>query len=102
MSEFISFIRRQGVIGLAIGFILGGAINGVVHSLVKDVIQPILSFVITADSISFLEYNGIFYGRFFIALLDFVILAAVVYFIFKKLALDKLDLPKEDKNKPAH
>ena len=40
MSDFINFIRKQGVIGLAIGFILGGAVSKLVSALVSDISTP--------------------------------------------------------------
>ena len=42
MSDFIDFIRKQGVAGLAVGFILGGAVSKVVSALVSDIINPII------------------------------------------------------------
>ena len=95
MRDFIFFIRSQGVVGLAIGFILGGAVNGVISSFVKDILQPIISFVIGSDSIVSLHIGTIYYGRFMGSVLDFMLLAAVVYFVFKKLKLDSLDLKEE-------
>lgn len=97
MSSFIGFIREQGVVGLAIGFILGGAINGVIASFVKDILQPLLSFLVGTESLLSLEVAGVMYGRFLVALIDFLMLAAVVFFLFKKLKLDLLDFKKEIK-----
>jgi large conductance mechanosensitive channel len=97
MTKFVSFIRQQGVIGLAIGFMLGGAANGVVGSFVKDILQPTLSLVVGTESILALKVNNIMYGRFIVALIDFILLAAVVYFIFRGLRLDRVDLPKQEK-----
>jgi len=42
MKDFIDFIRKQGVVGLAIGFILGGAVSNLVSALVQDVINPVI------------------------------------------------------------
>lgn len=46
MKDFIGFIRKQGVVGLATGFILGGAISKLVASLVEDIINPILGIIL--------------------------------------------------------
>ena len=46
MRGFLTFIREQGVVGLAVGFILGGAISKVVTSLVENIIQPLLGYVL--------------------------------------------------------
>ena len=42
MKEFKEFIKKQGVVGLAVGFILGGAVSSVVSSLVNDIVNPIV------------------------------------------------------------
>jgi len=96
MSEFISFIRKQGIMGLAIGFILGGAISKVVTALVDDIINPILGIVLgRVGSLSSAALTigsvRILWGHFVGALIDFLVIALVVYYIFKGLGLDKLD-----------
>ncbi|MEK7063493.1 MAG: MscL family protein [Patescibacteria group bacterium] len=96
MQNFLTFIREQGVIGLAIGFILGGAVGKVVASLVGDIIMPIIAAVLgSTDGLAGLAVWGIKYGNFIATLLDFVIIAAVIYFVFKRLGLDKIDKKKE-------
>jgi len=72
MSGFIDFIRKQGVIGLAVGFILGGAVSKVVTALVEDIINPII---------------GVALGR----AGDFLIIALVLYYGVKALKLDQFD-----------
>lgn len=95
MQNFLNFIREQGVVGLAIGFILGGAVGKVVASLVNDIIMPALALVLgSTEGLKGLAYMGINYGAFISVLVDFVIIAAVIYFVFKKIGLDKLDKPK--------
>ena len=95
MQNFLTFIREQGVVGLAIGFILGGAVGKVVASLVGDIIMPVIALIVgSPDGLKGLAYMGINYGVFIATLVDFVIIAAVIYFVFKKIGLDKLDKPK--------
>ena len=101
-SGFSEFIRKQGVLGLAVGFILGGAVAKVVSSLVKDVINPILGIFLGAtgnlSSYSLrIGSSEILWGSFLSVLIDFVLIAFVVYFGVKKLGLDKLDKKKEKK-----
>lgn len=98
VGGFFKFIREQGVVGLAIGFILGGAINKLVGSMVADVIQPAISMLFgSSQNLVDLKYGSILYGKFLGNMIDFTVLAAVVYFGFKGLKLDQLDLKKEDK-----
>ncbi|MFA5095184.1 MAG: MscL family protein [Candidatus Paceibacterota bacterium] len=99
MKGFIDFIREQGVVGLAIGFILGGAVSKVVSALVTDIINPILSIIIGVTgelkTASFgMGSVQILYGDLISVVIDFLIVAFVVYFGFKILRIEKLDKPK--------
>lgn len=99
MKGFLNFIREQGVVGLAVGFILGGAIAKLVTSLVTDIINPILGIFLGAagnikDSSFTLAGSQVMVGSFLSTLIDFLIIAFVVYYSVKKLGLDKLDKPK--------
>lgn len=95
MQGFIQFIREQGVIGLAIGFILGGAVSQVVASFVKDIINPLIGLVWnSSEGLSGLMLGPIALGSFLSITINFLIIAAVVYYGFKGLGLDKLDAPK--------
>ena len=97
MQDFIKFIREQGVVGLAIGFILGGAVSKVVSSLVGDIIQPIIGMIFGSnEGLASMSLGPVMLGNFITVLIDFVIVAAVVYFIFKKLNFEKLDSKKEE------
>jgi large conductance mechanosensitive channel len=100
MKGFIKFIRTQGVVGLAIGFLLGGAVSKFVSSFVTDIINPTISALLGpakkfTDMTIRLDGSEILLGQFLSNLLDFIIIAAVVYFIFKGLGLEKLDQKKE-------
>jgi large conductance mechanosensitive channel len=102
IQGFVQFIREHGVMGLAIGFLLGGAVSKVVSALVTDIINPLLSFAIgSTDGLKqahiALGDVKILWGDFLSVLIDFFIIAAVIYFGFKGLGLDKLDKPKEKK-----
>lgn len=98
-NGFIEFIREQGVVGLAIGFILGGAVSKMVSSLVTDIINPFIGIVLGKVELAQLSARigsaTIAYGNFISNLIDFAIIAAVVYVGFKVLRLDRLK--KQDK-----
>lgn len=92
LAGFMDFIRNQGVVGLAVGVILGGAVGKVVSSLVTDVVMPVVAMVLgSADGVKALSMNGVMYGNFMSTIIDFLIIAAVIYFGVKGLGLDKLD-----------
>lgn len=100
MKGFLDFIREQGVIGLAVGFILGGAVSKVVSALVVDIVNPILGIILGAtDGLRNASFNigsaEILYGDLLSVVIDFVVIALVVYFGVKTLKLDKLDKKKE-------
>lgn len=99
MTGFIDFIRQRGVVGLAIGFILGGAISKTVASLVEDVINPLIGLALgkinLVDKAFTLGSASIRYGSFISTIINFVIVAAFVYFGFKMLRLEKLDKKKQ-------
>lgn len=98
MKGFINFIREQGIVGLAVGFILGGAVSKTVTSLVNNIINPLIGLVLgkvdLADKAIMLGSVSLNYGAFISAIIDFIIIAAVIYFGFRILGLDKLDKKK--------
>lgn len=100
MRGFIEFIRKQGVVGLAVGFILGGAISKLVSALVTDIINPLLGAALGsvsgfASSTAQAGSARILYGDLISVLIDFIVVALVVYFGVELLGLDKLDKKKE-------
>jgi large conductance mechanosensitive channel len=100
MKDFLNFVREQGVVGLAIGFILGGAVSTVVTSLVNDIINPIVGLVLgSADGLKEMSLSlfgaELLIGNFITVVINFMIIAAVVYYGFKGLGLDALDKKKE-------
>jgi len=101
IAGFVQFLREQGVVGLAIGFILGGAVSKVVTAFVTDIVNPLVGLLLGSTeglkqaSVTLGESNAIMWGDFVSVLVDFVIIAAVVYFGFKGIGLDRLDRKKE-------
>lgn len=104
-SGFVEFLREQSVVGLAIGLVLGTQAKVLVDQLIASFINPIVGLLLPGqgtlkDKTFTLDWGGktaVFgWGAFVLTLLTFVIVAAVVYFVFKGLKLDKLDKKKED------
>jgi large conductance mechanosensitive channel len=92
LQSFIDFIRTQGVVGLAIGFILGGSVSKVVAALVTDIIQPIISLIFgSPDGLATLHLGPVMLGHFIVTIIDFLIIAAIVFFVFKGLKIEGLD-----------
>jgi len=100
MKDFIHFVRTQGVVGLAVGLLLGAAVSDLVKSLISSFVNPILGLILgSTDGLSTAQFTifgaAITYGAFLNTLINFTVVALVVYFGVKKLGLDKLDKPKE-------
>ena len=100
MKNFMNFVREQGVVGLAVGIILGTAVTQLVTSLVQDIVNPLLGILLgKAQGLTTMTFTvldaEIRVGSFVAHLIDFIVLAAIVYFGVKKLGLDKLDKKKE-------
>ena len=98
-KKFIDFIREQGVVGLAVGFLLGGAISKMVTSFVTDIVNPLVGLLTgvvgNLKDASFHVLNAsIMYGSFLSSIIDFTIVALIVYFGVKGLGLDRLDKKK--------
>jgi large conductance mechanosensitive channel len=99
---FRDFILRGNLVDLAVAVVIGAAFGALVTALVKDLITPLLAAIggkPSFDSLSF-TINGshFLYGAFINALLAFLILAAVVYFLVVKpfAALLERLLPKKE------
>ncbi len=101
VQEFVGFIKKFGVIGLAIGVVIGGAVSKLVGSLVEDVVTPIVGIFLGGVDFSSLVLevgkSQIKYGLFITSLIDFLILLLVVY-IAVKLVVSRMltDKEKED------
>ena len=105
-EEFKAFIARGNVMDMAVGVIIGGAFSGIVSSLVEDIISPIIGIFGGADFSSLVaEVNGspIAYGKFITAIINFLIIAFVLFSIIK--AVNKMQevvkKPEEEEAAPT-
>ena len=114
VQEFKAFALKGNVLDLAVGVIIGGAFGKIVDSVVKDLIMPIVGMIggqpdfskiaiggtkVMKDGKEILE-GGIMIGNFLNAVVAFIILAAVVFFVIVKPAT-KLMAPKSAPPAPA-
>lgn len=100
LKDFLDFIRKQGVAGLAVGFILGGAVSKLVSAVVTDIINPLLGIILSRTGELKYAYWSIgpakvMWGNFLSVLIDFLVIALVVYYGVKFLKIDKLDKSKQ-------
>lgn len=88
ISEFKEFLFEYKVIGLAVAFIMGVATTGLVKSLVDNIIMPIIAIILPAGSwqSSTISIGPIVFGigAFLSELINFVIIAMVVFVVAKK------------------
>jgi large conductance mechanosensitive channel len=97
LNEFKAFVMRGNVIDLAVAVIIGGAFGKIVSSLVNDIIMPLIGLIIGG-----IDFNGlaftlgsakVTYGNFINNIIDFIIIALVIFLMIK--IIDNL------KKKPA-
>lgn len=87
MQEFKEFLTEYKVVGMAVAFIMGAAVTALVTSLVANIIMPIVALVLpNGDWQSAVLAIGplkLGIGAFVAALINFVIIALVVFMIAK-------------------
>jgi large conductance mechanosensitive channel len=119
LNEFKAFIARGNVMDLAVGVIIGGAFGGIVKSLVDDVIMPIvgaifggfdfsnyfigLSSNVNAPTLAAARQQGavLAYGSFITVLINFLILAWIIFLMVKGLNTMQKQMDKQKKAAPA-
>jgi len=112
VQEFKAFISRGNVVDMAVGVIIGSAFTKIVNSLVNDVFMPALGVITGGINFTDLKYVitpateetaevAIRYGSFIQNIVDFLLIAVVVFMMVK--VINKLRAPKEEpkKEEPA-
>lgn len=108
ISEFKKFIMRGNVMDMAVGVIIGGAFTAIVNSLVNDIFMPLLSLItggldIAGMSVSFglgEQAAELKYGSFLSAVINFLLIALVVFCIVKLLNAAKDRVVKKPEEAP--
>jgi large conductance mechanosensitive channel len=104
-KEYIAFLITFGIIGLAIAFVIGQAASKMVTAFVKDIIDPTIGLFLPASLENMaVNITGIHgaqsqfkYGDLISNIIDFLIIALIVFIAYKVLSKYKL---VEDKSKP--
>ena len=103
LEEFKTFISRGNVMDMAVGIIIGGAFTSIVTSLVNDIINPILGIFggMNFDQLSVKLFGEatLYYGKFLTAVVNFLIMALIVFCIVKAMntASEKFGHKEEEK-----
>lgn len=100
-SEFYEFISKGNVVGLAVGLMMGAAFNSIINSMINDILMPVISVITSGISFDqwFIALNGQTYenlaaaqaagaplitiGNFISAIINFLIVALVLFFLMK-------------------
>ena len=98
-QEFFDFLKTFGVIGLALAFVVGQAASGLVTSLVNDIINPLIGLFLPSGNLDEMsakvinisgELTVFRYGHLVSSIIDFLIIALVVFIAYKQLSRFKL------------
>ncbi|HCR84779.1 MAG TPA: large conductance mechanosensitive channel protein MscL [Lachnospiraceae bacterium] len=100
IKEFKEFISRGNVMDMAVGIIIGGAFTAIVSSLVDDIINPILGLLGGANldklKASLLGEVTLNYGKFIAAIINFLLMALILFLIIKALNKASSLRPKKE------
>ncbi|MCD8489193.1 MAG: large conductance mechanosensitive channel protein MscL [Desertifilum sp.] len=86
-ADFRDFIMRGNVVDLAVAVVIGAAFGGIVSSFVEDIITPIILApalqAANVDDLAQLSVNGIKYGQFLAAILNFLVIAFCLFLVIR-------------------
>ena len=111
-DEFKKFIARGNVIDMAVGIIIGSAFTKIVTSLVNDIITPAIGIITGKVNVKELKYVitaasgdkpevALLYGNFIQTVIDFLIIAFVVFLMVKAINTFHEKLKKKEEEAPA-
>ena len=87
LKDLKAFLLRGNIVDLAVAVIIGAAFGAIVTSFVNDIITPlILNPALKAagvEKIAELTWNGVAYGSFLSAVINFIVIGTVLFFIVK-------------------
>ncbi|GIZ15451.1 large-conductance mechanosensitive channel protein MscL [Capnocytophaga catalasegens] len=106
LKEFKEFAVKGNVVDMAVGVIIGGAFGKIVSSFIEDVITPLLlTPALEAANLKNIEeltiFGGVKYGMFLSAVINFVIIAFILFLMIKGINKLKNEKPAEEPAAPA-
>ena len=100
LKDLKAFLLRGNVVDLAVGVIIASAFGAIVTSFVNDIITPLLLNpaleAANVDRIAELSWNGVAYGSFLSAIINFVVVGTVLFFVVKGIEKAQNLRKKED------
>ena len=107
-GEFREFVMRGNVMDMAIGVIIGGAFSDIVTALTKDFINPLINGIGGAEVAGSIKIYGgqkILYGDFITSVINFLIMAFVLFLLLKTvnriMTIGKKEEEKQEEAKKA-
>ncbi len=105
IKEFKEFISKGNVMDMAVGIIIGGAFTKIVTALVEAILMPFIGVICGGKSVADMSVTvgnaAIGYGAFIQAIIDFLLVALVLFMILKAFNKAKSVVVKEEEEAPA-
>ena len=100
IRDFQAFIKKGNVIDLAVAVIIGGAFGKIVTSLIEDIITPLLLNpalkAANVEDLAKLQINGIKYGVFLASVINFIVIAFVIFLFIRSFEAMKRKEKREE------
>lgn len=101
MKDFQDFIMKGNVIDLAVAVVIGGAFGKIVTSLIEDIITPVLLNpalkAANVEDLAKLQVNGIKYGVFLASVINFLVIAFVIFMLVRSFeAMKRKEIREEE------
>jgi large conductance mechanosensitive channel len=91
IQEFMDFMLKNNVIGVAIGLLIATKVGEVVKSLIEDLITPLILAPVfkklKVDNLEGLSARGVLYGKVIARVIEFVVVGLLVFFLVKHLGI---------------
>lgn len=91
IQEFMDFMLKNNVIGVAIGLLIATKVGEVIKSLIEDLITPLVLQPVfkklKVENIEKLSARGVLYGKVIARLIEFVVVALLVFLLVKNLGI---------------
>lgn len=103
-GEFREFISKGSVMDMAVGIIIGGAFQAIINSLVNDILMPLIGIILNTESLADLKVMvgtaELTYGSFIAAIINFLLMALVLFIIVKAMNAIREKTKKEEEEAP--
>ncbi len=87
LQEFIDFVMKNNIIGIAIGLLVAAKVSEVVKSIIEDFFTPAILAPtmkrLKIDKLHDLSFRGILYGKLLARIIDFLVTAIIIFLVIK-------------------